>query len=453
MQMTGAEMAAATGGTWHGGCPDVVQWIQTDSRDFQQGSVFLALRGEHFDGHAFALNVAERASALVGDSQGISAWTSLSVPVLEVTDTLQAWGDLAHLWRKTCSKTQFFGITGSYGKTTVRTMLVHLLRGLGWRVHSTDANLNNRIGVPWTLLHTPQDADVAVVECGISEQGEMQHLADVLSPDVVVMTGITAAHAEGLGGVQGVVQEKAKLLHALPEHGWCALGDGVAEALRDADEVGVVACEMPVHVAAVLQGTQVRFSLGEVHATLKLPLPAAHWAHNMGLVLSVVASWYAQRGLAEDLPAWVDVLASWQPVSGRLTPLAGIHGSVILDDAYNANPVSMQAALVTLRAMQGRTLAVLGDMKELGEDAEDLHASLDIHGVDQVYVVGAHMQALHRQQPYTQWFATTEKFLAWLETHRCILKPQTTLLVKGSRSMRLDQVVECLRDKEKDYVV
>ena len=451
MHLSGAEMAAATGGTWHGACPESVRVIQTDSRNFQANSVFLALRGEHFDGHRFAPDLAGRAQALVGDAQGMAAWQSLQVPVLEVKDTLQAWGDLAHAWRMQCTHTQFIGITGSYGKTTVRSMLVHLLRGLGWRVHSTDANLNNRIGVPLTLLHTPKDADIAVVECGISEQGEMQSLADVLAPDGVVMTGITAAHAEGLGGVHGVVREKAILLQAMRANGWCALGDGVAEALNAAQLP--VPQALPVLVHSAWDGCSVVCSTAQAEASLCLPLPAEHWAKNMGLVLSVVASWYARQGLAEDLERWVDILATWQPVSGRLAMLTGRDGSVLLDDAYNANPVSMQAALQTLRAMNGYKVAILGDMKELGDDADALHEALNLHGLHVVLLVGQYMQALHRKHPESRWFATTDALLAWLETNPSWLHTESTVLVKASHSMRLDLVVEMLRDKEKNHVV
>ncbi|MDQ6994870.1 MAG: Mur ligase family protein, partial [Mariprofundaceae bacterium] len=202
MRLTGQELAAATQGIWHQGHLDDVTFITTDSRHFQQGAVFLALRGDSFDGHQFA---PDAASALIGDSEGVKAWVDGNIPYLEVSDTLQALGDIAHAWRMKLAQTTVIGITGSYGKTTVRSMLHHLLTGLGLHVHATNANLNNLIGVPQTILATPIDADVALIECGISEQGEMQRLANILSPDGVVMTGMTSAHSEGLGGLEGVV--------------------------------------------------------------------------------------------------------------------------------------------------------------------------------------------------------------------------------------------------------
>ncbi|MDQ6974676.1 MAG: Mur ligase family protein, partial [Mariprofundaceae bacterium] len=329
MRLTGQELAIATQGVWHQGHLDDITLITTDSRNFQQGSVFLALRGDAFDGHQCA---PDSASALIGDSEGVQAWKGRHTPYLEVSDTLQALGDIAHAWREKLTQTTVIGITGSYGKTTVRSMLSHLLTGLGLRVHATHANLNNVIGVPQTVLATPIHADVALIECGISEQGEMQRLADILSPDGVVMTGISSAHAEGLGGFQGVIQEKARLLLAIKTGGWCALGKGVASCLQ-AEHINI-ACQTVSHaVTWTRQGLKATFHYQGESAHVSLSLPADHWCDNMALVLSIALEILEQLPVSAHFHHMVTQLSTWSAVDGRLQICKGIAGCHILNDA------------------------------------------------------------------------------------------------------------------------
>ncbi|MBL4760255.1 MAG: UDP-N-acetylmuramoyl-tripeptide--D-alanyl-D-alanine ligase, partial [Mariprofundaceae bacterium] len=205
MYLSGLDIQHATRGQWFNQTPSQIEHIQieriqTDSRHFEQGDAFLALRGPSFDGHAFAPQVADKASALIGDQQGIQPWSDLKTPQLEVADTLLALGDIAHAWRKKLSNTTIIAITGSYGKTTIRSMLMHVFNALSIKTTATHANLNNLIGVPMTLLNIAKDTEVALIECGISEVGEMQRLSEIVQPDIAILTGITNAHAEGLGG-------------------------------------------------------------------------------------------------------------------------------------------------------------------------------------------------------------------------------------------------------------
>lgn len=452
MQLTGEELATATQGVWHHGQPDKVSQIKTDSRGFEQGDVFLALRGDFFDGHRFAGDLAGRAAALMGDTQGLATWQDLNVPVLEVQDTLQAYGDIAHAWREKLSRTSFIGITGSYGKTTVRSMLTHLFTGLGLNVHATDANLNNLIGVPQTLLATPMDADVALIECGISEQGEMQRLADILSPDGVVMTGLTSAHAEGLGGLQGVVHEKARLLSAIKVGGWCALGNGVATCLH-VQKVLVSCQQLKADVTWTRKDQDVCFLYQGESASLRLSLPAQHWCENMALVLMVALAKPWKRELELSFQSMVNILASWQAVDGRLLTYQGVAGCQILDDAYNANPVSMQAALQTLQSMPTRRIAILGDMKELGEHSAAAHANIDVKNIECVWLVGEDMRHLHTVLADSLWFLDVDALLAWLALNLEKLNEGDTVLVKASHSMGLEKVVDMLKSKDVDCAV
>jgi len=235
MQLTADDIATASKGFWLTTKPSLVAGIGTDSREFVKNDAFLALRGVTFDGHSHASQVAAQASALIGDEQGVAQWKHLmETPQLQVTDTLHALGDIAAFYRRKLKGTRVIAITGSYGKTTVRSMLQHVLEHLGLEVSATKENFNNLIGVPKTLMHIVPSTDVAIVECGISECGEMERLSEIVQPDIAIVTGLTHAHGEGLGDLMGVTREKAKLMLHLVGNGWCVLGAGVAKRFAEA---------------------------------------------------------------------------------------------------------------------------------------------------------------------------------------------------------------------------
>jgi len=457
VRLTAHEIATATGGRWLHGVPADIEYVQTDSRAFEAGQLFLALRGEHFDGHQFAHTLVHQARAMVGDRQGVAlwqsqAWHSLGIPLLEVEDTQVALGHIAHAWRQHVRQATWIGITGSYGKTTVRSMLMHLFQGLGLKVHATHANLNNLIGVPKTMLDASEKAELVLIECGISEQGEMQKLAKIVAPDVVVVTGISAAHAEGLGGMQGVVREKAQLLNTLALNGWYALGEGAEQAFQTYART-VVQEKMQHDVAWRMQGCELTLTYQHISCVIELALPAQHWGENMALVLSIALKYGAQHGIDFNFSDLVFRLASWQAVDGRMKKLRGVAGCTVLDDCYNANPVSMQMAIRTLQAMPARRTAILGDMKELGDDAAALHARLNVSGIEQVILVGEWMKQLHLKQMSSLWFETTDALLVWLSEHIDQFQARDTVLVKASNSMRLNQVVKLLSQQESMDVI
>jgi len=454
MRLTGLELAQATSGKWHGGMPDMLESIQTDSRNFKQDGAFLALRGPHFDGHAFASSLSDKAQALIGDKQGLKLWKSMDVPQLEVINTQQALGDIAHAWRKKLTRTTVIAITGSYGKTTIRSMLEHAFTSLGFKVAATHANLNNLIGVPTTLLGVAEHADIALIECGISEIGEMQRLAAIVTPDIAIITGITHAHAEGLGNIQGVAHEKAQLLKHLNPQGWYALGEGADDILKDAlDGIFEESPKNRLKPSVTWAITGCKLTLNQVDqsnqsCSFELALPAKHWAANMALVASIALAYAAEHQIPATL---TDLqLHTWQAVSGRMQAHTGHNGCCILDDSYNANPVSMQAALNTLAAMSGHRIAILGDMAELGDDAEALHAQLGVAGVDMLILIGSHMQHLHDLYPASQWFKNANQFLSAFDGHS--LTANDTVLIKASHSMGLDRIVQSLLYKNAQEV-
>jgi len=457
MRLSGTEMQCATGGRWHGSVPESLHKVTTDTRAFQAGAAFLALRGPSFDGHAFAASVADRATALIGDHDGVRSWLNeeldLHNSVLEVRDTLQAFGDIAHAWRTHLTHTTVIAISGSYGKTSLRSILETGFAALNLNVAATHANLNNLIGVPQTLLAVPQHADIAIIECGISEKGEMSRLAAIVQPDITILTGFTAAHSEGLGGLAGVVKEKALLLKGT---GWCGLGAGVA-GLLETHQIAVSHSDLSVdqntndNVQWQLNGCELLLSYQNQQASMSLSLPAAHWASNFAFAASIILRHFNTDSIQTSLQDVVTAIASWQPPTGRLQSCVGQHGSVILDDCYNANPVSMQAAIDTLRALDADQVAILGDMAELGEASLSAHASLDVSGLNRLYLIGTQMQALAEKYPQAHWFANTDAALAALADES--FTANDSVLIKASRSMALEKVVQLLCQPEVNHAV
>jgi UDP-N-acetylmuramoyl-tripeptide--D-alanyl-D-alanine ligase len=445
MRLSGLEIQQVVHGRWLGDVPDTINGLMTDTRNFKSGQAFLALRGPNFDGHKFASSVADRAEALIGDAEGIKLWENLQVCQLEVPDTLQALGDIAHTWRMQLRQTIVIAISGSYGKTSLRSMLSHGFTTLGFNVAATRANLNNLIGVPQTLLGVTKDADIALIECGISETDEMSRLAAIVYPDVAILTGITSAHAEGLGGLSGVVHEKAALFDHLAEHGWCALGEGVEEQLARQD-VEIPCSALIAGVAGAVQwrlnGTALHLSNEFEEVIVGLELPAPHWAANVALASGIILRLSRQLGMQASLKQIAAILAQWQAPAGRMQQLRGINGCLILDDSYNANPVSMQAALDTLVAMDGHRVAFLGDMAELGDGSMQAHAGINLSGLDEVYLIGPQMKALAATHQQARWFESTSDAVSCLSDYSP--DRNDVILVKASRSMALEGIVRSL---------
>jgi len=454
MRMTGLELQRATRGAWQKGIPESINGISTDSRKFVEGHAFLALRGPSFDGHRFAKQLVTRASAMIGDAQGMRLWEEFETPQLQVEDTLAALGDIANAWRNRLKKTTVIAITGSYGKTTIRSMLAHTFISLNRNIAATDANLNNLIGVPATLLGIDESAEIALIECGISEEGEMQRLSEIVQPDVAVITGLAPAHSSSLGGMKGVASEKAALLRHLLPQGWCVLGEGVAKQMGqydqtishdviDMDRSGVETVQWS------LTGRHLTLSYRGESAELELPLPARHWAANMALSATIALRYFSQQS-AEARPSFSKLIASlakWKPVEGRMHIISGINGATIMDDSYNANPVSMQAALDTLAELSGRHIAIIGDMAEL-DDPGHAHRSLNLSDIDMLILVGNEMKAVKQEHPDAIWFATTDEAAAWTEKNLGQFNSSDHILIKASRSMQLDRIVRTMANRE-----
>jgi UDP-N-acetylmuramoyl-tripeptide--D-alanyl-D-alanine ligase len=429
-----------------------VTGVSTDSRTIRPGDVFFAVKGPNFDGHDFAAAALDRGAVAAVVEFGAERREGLGADaggLIRVRDTTAALGTLAAYYRKQLAAT-VIAVTGSNGKTTVKLMIDHVLAG-SHHGRSAPRSFNNQIGVPLTLLSAEASDDYLVVEIGTNAPGEVAALGQLVEPNVAVVTNVSEAHLEGLGTLEGVVAEKLSLLKHLRPGGRAILNADCKElraALPSERRYALTtfghAPEADVRVTSLaLDDDAVRFEVND-RFEYRLQVPGRH---NVSNALAAIA--VARRvGLehAEIAPRLATFsLPPMRLESHRLGPLE------VLFDGYNANPASMAAALEVLRGRtcRGRKVAVLGDMAELGRSAERLHRRLGEQvaggGATVLAAVGRWAGAVAEAAAETierHTFDTTE---AALEALPGLLRPGDLVLIKGSRTMRLERVVDALR--------
>jgi len=421
--------------------------VSTDSRTLQRGELFVALHGPHYDGHAFLGDAQSRGAA----AAMVSRKVEVDLPRLVVDDTRLALGRLAAAWRAGFA-IPVVGVTGSNGKTTVKEMLAAILGEAG-PVLATRGNLNNDIGLPLTLLRLRREHRFAVIEMGASHAGEIAYLTGLTRPTVALVTNAGPAHLEGFGSLEGVARAKGELFANLPNDGVAVINadDPFAPLWREL--AGKRRCvgfglQAPAEVSAAWLGdaTGTRLSVqhpdGIVEVSLKLP-----GRHN---VMNALAAAAAALAAGADPAMIKHGLERMAPVKGRLETRAGGNGAAVIDDTYNANPLSLRAALEVLGLCRGDKVLVLGDMAELGADAEALHAQAGRQarelGVDRLYAVGPLSRAAADAfGAGGQHFPSEAELVAGLGPE---LRAGVTLLVKGSRSMHMERVVEAMVNYE-----
>lgn len=450
MIFDGPAIAKATHGSLARGGP--FGPVTTDSRRIPPGAWFVALRGDRFDGHTFLAHAAAAGCAgavVAADAAVPEGW---SAGLVVVPDTLVALQDLGRYAREIFTG-PVVGITGSAGKTSTRVMVVDVLAEIG-RVHHTQGNLNNHIGLPLTLCATPPDAELLVLEMGMNHPGEINLLQGIARPTVRLVTNVGAAHVEGCGSLDGVARAKQELFDgAAPGDVLCVNDDdALVRAMPLPTGVQVVrygsgaACPIrltDVAVDAEALRTRLRIETpdGVVRATLDVP--GEHLARN---ALAAVAVGWALRVPVERMgPA----LARFAP-EGMRNRVERVDGVTILNDAYNANPLSMAAALRTLAALPGPRFAILGDMLELGDSEADAHVEVlalaSALGIEHVWVTGDRM-ARAAIGTAVEVHPDVEHLCARLlpALRRLPSPPGASLLVKGSRGARMERVVDLLR--------
>ncbi|NEX18868.1 UDP-N-acetylmuramoyl-tripeptide--D-alanyl-D-alanine ligase [Thiorhodococcus mannitoliphagus] len=437
----------AVGGAMQGGDAAFTS-VGTDSRADCSGQLFIALRGERFDGHAYvaAAQAAGAVAAMVDHA------LPLDIPQWVVADTRLALGRLAAAWRDRFAG-KVVAITGSNGKTTAKEMVAAILARCG-TVRATKGNLNNDIGMPLTLL-SARGEDYLVLEMGANHAGEIGYMTEIARPDLALITNAGRAHLEGFGSVEGVAHAKGEIARGLDHEGvfvvdgdsrflpvWRELAAGcrlVTFGLNDAANVNADPAQVSVDWGA--EGFRSTFIVHRQGGDLPLSLRLAG-QHNVRNALAAVA---VATFLGVEDSAIQDGLAALTPVKGRLCPRP-CGGRGVIDDTYNANPDSIAAAIEVLVGLGGLRWLVIGDLGELGADAERLHAEIGERaraaGVDRLASVGELSEATTSAfGEGAAHFADQPALVAHL---RAELGPADSVLVKGSRLARMENVVEAL---------
>ncbi|NJO30947.1 MAG: UDP-N-acetylmuramoyl-tripeptide--D-alanyl-D-alanine ligase [Richelia sp. SL_2_1] len=415
--------------------------IQTDSRIIKPGEIFVAFRGENFDGHKFVATAIEKGSpAAIVDFE----YDNPQFPVLQVTNTLEAYQKIAEWWRNQFS-IPIIGVTGSVGKTTTKELIAGVLSTQG-TVHKTYANFNNEIGVPKTLLELEPEHDYAVIEMAMRGMGQIAELTQITHPTIAVITNVGTAHIELLGSEEAIAQAKCEVLAEMP-------ADGIAILNYDNPLLMETA-------AKVWQGKVISFGFtgGDIHGKLidnytleiaglrlPLPMPGRHIAANYMGALAVAQvlgiDWNCfKNGVTVDMP------------SGRSQQFTLLNDVLILDETYNAAPEAMVAALNLLAETPGkRRIAVLGAMKELGDKSEQLHhlvgetaGSLNLDAL-MVLVNCTDAQTIAKSAKGIpiQCYSTHNELITGLKQY---LRDGDRILFKAAHSVGLDQVVSQLRE-------
>jgi UDP-N-acetylmuramoyl-tripeptide--D-alanyl-D-alanine ligase len=415
--------------------------VSTDSRSIRAGELFVALKGENFDGHSFLDTVREAgAGALV-----VSEPVETSLPTLQVEDTELALGQLGAFNRLQFRGT-LVGITGSCGKTSCKNMLAAIL-GSQDRTLATEGNLNNEIGLPLTLLRLEPGHRYAVIEMGAGKPGDIAYLCELARPEVSILLNAMPAHLERMGSLQAIAETKGAILAALGSGG-CAIYPADSEFTPLWRELAGSARRLefgfqdtaPVHVSnleVAADASAFRLHIDGESADVHLPLPGRH------NVANAMAAAAAAVAAGVDIASVPDGLAAVPPQVGRLSRLQARGGIELIDDSYNANPASVKAAVDVLKVQTGRKLLVLGTMAELGEDAAALHAEVGAYakaaGLDALWATGRHTAlAVEAFGPGAEHFPDRDSLVAALPTY---LRPGDVVLVKGSRSAGMERIV------------
>ncbi len=423
--------------------------VSSDSRAITRGDLFVALRGDRFDGAQFVVSSARdgAVAALVNaDSYNGGA---TPCPLLLVEDTRLALGRLAAHWRAQF-KIPLVAVTGSNGKTTVKEMLASILRaaaGDADAVLATQGNFNNDIGMPLTLLKLRATHRYAVIEMGMNHTGEIDYLTRLAAPDVAIINNASSAHLAGVGSIEGVARAKGEIFAGLSAQGvavinadelyaplWRELAHG-----HPSIEFGL---ERKVAVYAQWQvqgyGAHIEVMTPQGPFGTDLQVPGVHNVRN------ALAATAAAVALNIPLPAVAAGLNAFTGVAGRMQRKVALRGAVLIDDTYNANPASLRSALKVLAQASGKKILVLGDMGELGNEAIRLHGEIGAEarrmGVDEMLALGElSTHAVHEFGAGARHFERIEDLLVTLDRD---MDAHSTVLIKGSRFMRMERVVQ-----------
>ena len=429
--------------------------VVIDSRKAGENFIFVATKGERVDGHRFIPDVfAKGALGVVCEKEP----ESLPGPCIVVEDSFEALKQIGEFYRQQLP-VKVVGITGSVGKTSTKEFVAAVL-AMKYKVHKTLGNYNNEVGVPLTVLSMPEDTEVAVLEMGINHFGEMHNLSRIARPDICIMTNIGQCHLEFLGSREGILKAKSEMFDFMKEDGSvCINGDddmlASIKEVKGKKPVTFGLSEQCRVYATDIKGKGLFGSEAVIHGNgesfaVQIPLPGEHMVYN---ALAAAAAGQLLGLTPEEIR---DGIAAVESVSGR-SHIVKLPDKVLIDDCYNANPVSMEAAIDLLLQADGRRVAVMGDMFELGEQEKEMHARVGKYAADKgveciicagklarcIYE-GARETAGERKDGFSAEIFYFEDRESLLEGINQILKPGDTILIKASHGMGFEKVVEQL---------
>lgn len=448
------QIAAACGGTYHGSTSESileVSGVAIDSRKIEKDFLFVPIVGARVDGHSFIPQVMESGALCTLSEKDLG---NVPYPYILVSSCEQALKDIAEYYRRSLD-IKVVGITGSVGKTSTKEMIASVL-AQKYCVLKTEGNFNNEIGLPLTIFNIREEHEIAILEMGINEFGEMHRLTKIARPDICVITNIGICHLENLIDRDGVLRAKTEMFDFMQENAKIILNGDDDKLIT----VGTTKGETPVFfglskqrdfyatdiTSLGLKGTSctLHLPIGTLMATIHLP--GGHMVYN---ALAGAAVGCALGLTTDEIKAGIEALV---PVSGR-NNLIETEYFIVIDDCYNANPVSMKASLDVLSHGLGRTVAILGDMGELGEDEKALHYDVGVYaaekGTDLICCIGtlakefASGAASVSSDSKILSFASKAEFLSQLTS---IVKKEDTILVKASHSMEFPEIVEALQN-------
>lgn len=426
--------------------------VGTDTRTLQRGALFVALRGERFDGHDFvrlALENGAAAAMVDADFKHHVSGVGADAPLLVVEDTRLGLGKLAAAWRNRFD-IPVIAITGSNGKTTVKEMLAAILRaatGTAETVLATQGNLNNDIGVPLMLLRLRATHRYAVIEMGMNHLGEIDYLTHLAAPTVALVNNAQSAHVGEVGSLENIARAKGEIFAGLRPGGIAVINadDAFAPLWRASNigrEIIGFGLEKPAQVtgryALLAEGAQLEITLPQTSIHARLQVPGLHNVRN------ALAASAAALAVHIAPPAIAHGLSDFHGVRGRLQRKTVLHGATLIDDTYNANPDSVRAAIDVLAQAENEKILVLGDMGELGASSATLHGEIGRYakekGIDALFCLGEmSSHAVQAFGAHARHFERIQELLADLENR---LSPTVTVLVKGSRFMEMERVVK-----------
>ena len=447
MQLTLNQIKKIVGGRYQGDpglLKKTIRDISINSKDINKNDLFIGIKGEKFDGDNFAEGAIKKGAIAALISKDIK---SVSNKII-VKDGREALGKIAQYW-KTQSKLPLVAITGSNGKTTTKEMVGSILtfhHKSKAKLLMSQGNFNNDIGLPLSLLKVKKIHQCAVVEMGMNHEGEIRYLSEIAKPDIAVITNIAEAHIEFFGSKKGIAKAKSEIFEGLKKNGIAVINrdDEFYSLLKKATRNKKIITfglntKSDVSVKKIIREiAQIKTPKGQLDIKIKLK-----GEHNLKNALAAIAVGIAMKIPLETIKKGIEAI---KPVHGRLEFKKGLYGSIVIDDTYNANPESMRAAIDVLAKQDREQILIIGDMGELGKKAAQYHKSIGdyIKKKKILDVIGTGKLTKHtidKCKGNAKWFDDKKPLIKYIKTK---MKKNTCVLVKGSRFMKMEEIVEAL---------